>query len=354
MSALSKLEHRSHITLSEASLVERSEDGLPLAFRIWKYGVNETSCGPDVFDERSAELLIKQQEERRGLKWAFDYDHLSIFSDKPESRKAAGFHDLEVREDVFGKPELWAVNCEWTRSARDALMQEPPEFRYFSPTFYADDERRIVAYCNCALTNDPATYGIPSLRSNKQNGGNTMDIEQLAAILGLEGDSKNEFIAAFSGKTPEEIKEALLSFSKKEEPSTSDVTATEETRSDSSEEEEKSEASEEKRSAQGAIKGFSKEQIRTLESVISRSMKAPARRNEAPSVPQKSAVGNASLSAIVGTEQYRSARERVGLDGQIHDFKNIKLVNADAFLIRHSADRQCIERIQTIQKGRGY
>lgn len=137
----------------------------PTAFRIWAYGTNHVDGKPVVFSERSAEALLAEQTSR-GRLYSFDFDHRSILPNvTPEAGKAAGWHALEVREHE-GKPELWATSCDWTAEARAGLEAEPPEWRYFSPCFGADeDTREVLSYVNCALTNNPLTHGIPALAS---------------------------------------------------------------------------------------------------------------------------------------------------------------------------------------------
>lgn len=149
-----------------AELVERSATGSPTAFRIWRAGENPTDKGMTVFSARSAAVLVASQAARANL-ISIDVDHLSL-SEKapPESRKAVGWHRLEVRKDASGAPELWAVEVEWTDAVRAGLEKSPPEWRFFSPAYEVDPEsREVVAYLNTALTNNPATWGVTALAS---------------------------------------------------------------------------------------------------------------------------------------------------------------------------------------------
>lgn len=146
--------------IDQSEFVERDADGIPIAFRIWKFGENSNSTGaPDLFDEKSAELLTAQQAEV-GRDFAFDFNHAMVKSVDAEENAAAGWHRIKVRDSG-----LWAVNCRWSDRTLGFFKKDPPEYRYFSPTFFADEEGRIVYYVNCALTNIPATHGIPALRS---------------------------------------------------------------------------------------------------------------------------------------------------------------------------------------------
>lgn len=176
-------------------LVERDAEGLPVAFRIWKSGANPTSDGVDYFTEASAAALSHQQGEV-GHEFGFDFNHLTWKDGvDPTHARASGFHQIQVRypdgsagyEPGKIDPELWAVACRWTAEARGMLAQDPPLYRYFSPAFMADEMGAICKYLNCALTNIPATYGIPSLRSATATAteGTKMEIEHLLEILGV-------------------------------------------------------------------------------------------------------------------------------------------------------------------------
>lgn len=149
------------------ALVERPAPGkAPSAFRIWGYGPNECDGKTVVFSERSAEALLAEQAAR-GRLYSFDFDHRSLMPDvSPDAGKASGWHVLEVRQDEDGKPELWTASCDWTAEARAGLEADPPEWKYSSPCYEVDPTtREVVSYVNCALTNNPLTYGIPALAS---------------------------------------------------------------------------------------------------------------------------------------------------------------------------------------------
>jgi hypothetical protein len=148
-------------------LVEVGSQGkAPVAFRIWGSGANPTDAGEVVFSERSAKALLREQAAR-GRLYSFDFDHRSLMPDAgPDAGRAAGFHRLEVRDSASG-PELWAVDCDWTKEARGGFEADPPHFKYFSPAYNVDPEtREAISYVNCALTNSPLTWNIPALASS--------------------------------------------------------------------------------------------------------------------------------------------------------------------------------------------
>jgi hypothetical protein len=157
-----------------ASAFSFAEDGVerpgpgqaPTAFRIWASGLTKTDKGDSIFNAQAAERLMLDQATR-GTLYSIDVDHMSLSSSAPiESRKAVGWHQLEVRLDVAGLPELWAVAVQWTDAVRSGLEQDPPEWRYFSPAYDVHPEtREVLRYLNTALTNNPATWQVTALAS---------------------------------------------------------------------------------------------------------------------------------------------------------------------------------------------
>lgn len=141
--------------------VERGEGNTPSAFRIWRAGKNITDHGPTVFSDRSASLLLEEQQTR-GNRYSMDINHLSLNPDAPlANQRAVGFFELDVRDG-----ELWAVNCEWSQSVKAGLTTDPPEWKYFSPAYDVDPETdEVVSFLNCALTNNPATHRVTALAS---------------------------------------------------------------------------------------------------------------------------------------------------------------------------------------------
>lgn len=172
--------------------VERPAPGqAPSAFRIWMFGENTTDHGPTIFSERSAALLMTEQELRGNL-YSIDVDHMSLNATSPvEARKAVGWHRLEVRDDG-----LWAVQVEWTAAVKTGLESLPPEWRYFSPAYDVDPRTfEVVSYMNTALTNNPATWGVTSL-ATRAKGLSTMAISKKDMVAFLEHASANQEGAA--------------------------------------------------------------------------------------------------------------------------------------------------------------
>jgi hypothetical protein len=143
--------------------VERATPGgAPTAFRIWAAGENQSDDGATIFSEKSAALLMAEQE-KRGRQYPSDFDHLSLVSDRPaESGRASGYHRLECRPSATG-PELWAVDIEWCGDVREGLEQSPPLWKYFSPAFKQDEKAEVYSYVNFAICINPKTHKLPSL-----------------------------------------------------------------------------------------------------------------------------------------------------------------------------------------------
>jgi hypothetical protein len=179
--------------------VERADpNGPPTAFRIWKAGDNTTDHGPTFFTERSAALLMAQQQTRQN-RFPIDIDHLSLDKSAPlENRRAVGWFDIDVRNG-----ELWAVNVEWTDVVCSGLAKDPPEWRYHSPAYDLDvatDE--VVSLTNLALTNVPATHGVTALASREASqpkGSSRMKLEDIkAAFDGADDEKKAKAWAAIA------------------------------------------------------------------------------------------------------------------------------------------------------------
>lgn len=114
---------------------------------------------------------------------SLDYNHAQ-FDDRPRNdrdMRSAGSFDLERRRDG-----LWMVNIQWTSDAADYLRRR--EYRYLSPTFSVDEDGRIVALHNVALTPNPATLGaLPLVASSYPPGGAGEEITLDPALLTLVG-----------------------------------------------------------------------------------------------------------------------------------------------------------------------
>jgi hypothetical protein len=183
------------LTFESEDGVERAAPGLaPTAFRIWHAGPNATDMGEHIFSQASADALMADQA-MRGNQYSIDADHMSLNPiAPPESRKAMGWHRLEVRKSTSG-PELWAVDVEWTDAVRAGLEKRPPEWRYFSPEYRVNKDGEIDAYLNTAITNNPATWKVTALASKPiaaSKGSVRMNYQDIAAALFGDDDEKKK------------------------------------------------------------------------------------------------------------------------------------------------------------------
>lgn len=149
---------------TDGELVERPGPGQAAsAFRIWAAGENRCDDGSIFFTEESATALMEEQGDRNRL-YPFDFDHLSLLSDRPAtSGRAAGWHNLEIRKDAQGASELWAINIQWCEDTKAGFEAQPPLWRYFSPAFFTDKDAKVTGYTNCAVCINPLTHDLPSL-----------------------------------------------------------------------------------------------------------------------------------------------------------------------------------------------
>jgi phage I-like protein len=97
-------------------------------------------------DEKSVKSILSDRKQR-GSKLAFDYEHQAMTG---AEAPAAGWCDVEARQSG-----VWATGCKWTDNATKRL--DAKEYAYFSPTFVADRDGRVLELHNVALTNQPAT-----------------------------------------------------------------------------------------------------------------------------------------------------------------------------------------------------
>jgi len=117
-----------------------------------------------VLTEEDAQAVV-DQIRRDGVDIVIDYDHASYFRD---DTRAAGWlkaNSFRVGDGPWG--EGIYARVEWTEAAEQAIAAK--EYRYLSPTFYADGTR-ILALESVALTNIPNLPMLPAL--NRREGNN--------------------------------------------------------------------------------------------------------------------------------------------------------------------------------------
>lgn len=127
----------------------------PSEFPVWQLGETRFRWADgeehaiDLTPELAQRILASWAEGGRQL--AIDYNHASLRSVDDHEARAAGWFDLELRDDG-----LWAVNVTWTETAANYLRRR--EYRYTSPV-WGEDEAGPRDLLNVALTINPATLG---------------------------------------------------------------------------------------------------------------------------------------------------------------------------------------------------
>jgi phage I-like protein len=180
---------------------------MPTEFRIFRYGWNESTKGPVLFDQRSAASVMAAWR-RHGADIMIDLEHLSLQTESaafdPDAR---AWCKLEVRNG-----ELWATDVKWTPDGTERLTNKTQ--RYYSPAFYTDPNLRVTELLNIALCAMPATNQLTPLVAATRRNGKNMNEEQMSklrALFGLNEDaSVQDMIAALSAMSAEQVLGAVL------------------------------------------------------------------------------------------------------------------------------------------------
>lgn len=142
-------------------------EGLPSEFLLLKFGETDTTQGPYRLDLASAKEIVTTAQTRK-LKFNFDYNHASLDPKNTEDGIAAGWFDIELKEDG-----IWAKNIRWTPKAAQYLSTR--EFAYYSPAIKLNKNGYAIRLINVALTNLPATSDINSLVALSENSYRSLD-----------------------------------------------------------------------------------------------------------------------------------------------------------------------------------
>lgn len=174
--------------------LELPQGAPPGEFRIFPFGQVETTKGVFLFDREAAASVLERWREY-GNRLSIDYEHQALEPVTNGPVPAAGWFDLEIREDG-----LWATNVEWTERAQALLAGR--EYRYFSPAFYTDEKGRIVELINLALTNIPATKRMQPLVARNDDDQRRYKMTEIVRQLGLrETANEAEAVAALTRLT---------------------------------------------------------------------------------------------------------------------------------------------------------
>lgn len=177
---------RKRITLSHAEVIGLPEgDGPPAEFRIWKFGINNTTKGTVLFDSEAAASIMAAYADH-GVDIAIDYEHQTFNSESNgKPAPAAAWFTPQVRDDG-----LYATNVKWSDEA--AAFLKSRQYRYFSPSAEIDkDTRRVRKLLPFALTNYPATKHLePLVAKAGVTAEESRPMRTLLTALGLKEDAE--------------------------------------------------------------------------------------------------------------------------------------------------------------------
>lgn len=128
---------------------------------------------------------MKAQIAQRGVDLVIDYEHQTLTG---EQAPAAGW----VKELFLDDGHIKA-RVEWTPRAKQYL--ENKEYRYHSPVITVrKSDNKAMGLHSIALTNTPAIEHVEAIVNslNFEGGQNTMDLKELAKLLGLGEDATAE------------------------------------------------------------------------------------------------------------------------------------------------------------------
>lgn len=154
----------------------------PKSFLLVKFGrtayTKDGERGEYEFAAADAERMLADFAER-GKDGVVDYEHETL---KGGKAPAAGWIERLEQTDAG----VVAHVRYWTEEASKLLRDGA--YRYFSPVL-AMSRRHPLALHSVALTNHPATHGIPALVASDDESDNTevatMDLKKLAELLGV-------------------------------------------------------------------------------------------------------------------------------------------------------------------------
>jgi len=151
-----------------------------------------------VGDVNDMQAIIDRTQSYLGeTKLMVDYDHqgAALRQGFGGTAKASGWvQKLEARADG-----IWAM-VEWTQSAH--AMIKAGEYKYLSPSFTVDKNRKVIKFLNVGLVNMPALdlEAVAAMAEQKPENDKMNLMEKLIKALGLKEGASEEAIMAAIGK----------------------------------------------------------------------------------------------------------------------------------------------------------
>ena len=157
----------------------------PEEIKILPYGDVKSRKGPFKVDKESYDLIFQYFTER-GLDIVIDYEHQTL--DGMQAPAAGWIKNLSYKIN----DGIYAI-VEWTEKAKEYLKNK--EYRYLSPVILKrKEDGRAVQLHSVGLTNTPAIDGMEAIINKLDDGGNKMDLKEIAKALGLAEDATIEQI----------------------------------------------------------------------------------------------------------------------------------------------------------------
>ncbi|WP_417913675.1 phage protease [Candidatus Electronema sp. JM] len=179
-----------------------ADNALPDWVTWFPEGKAQLEDGPEYWVTPESWQLVKAAIDRRGLELVVDYEHQTLNSEKNgQPAPAMGW----CKEWRYVPGVGIQARVEWKQAGADFLRKG--EYRYFSPVFDikkgSDGKLILSRVYNLALTNDPRTNNLKAIAAKLAAGENGMDVQQIAALLGMAETATPEEVLAELGKLKE-------------------------------------------------------------------------------------------------------------------------------------------------------
>ncbi len=163
--------------------------GAPTEIKILPFGKVHSQKGDFLVDDESVALIRKQFKDRK-LDLVIDYEHQTL---RDAQAPAGGWI-----KDIYKGDDAIIAKVEWTPRASEYLKNK--EYRYLSPVVLVRKrDQKATAIHSVALTNTPAIDGMFAIVNSLDiediaEGGQIMDLKELAKLLGLSETATEEEI----------------------------------------------------------------------------------------------------------------------------------------------------------------
>lgn len=183
---------RKHLYLGD--IAENAK--VPDKLLVFREGLNEAKWDDGdslvCYMDQVAADAIKNEFTSRGRDMVCDYEHQTEIPDAHPEGKAPAAGWITGFEFVAGEG-LYAT-ITWTKQAADEIKSM--QYRYFSPVFTVDDNRRVTNIHSIALTNSPALIGVRPIAAKSRKDSGVQKMKKICSALGIAEDSTEDQIVA--------------------------------------------------------------------------------------------------------------------------------------------------------------